>query len=266
VISTRYYQLKSQTPGPFSSSKASFLTRRYSFKVPIDMPTVVLAKVFSPEVIEPYTCLRMFDNDGDIPGKLREIPQAFYLLKPQLCMPNKNGYTIVADCKIPTAKPATRWKLRLFTKPALSIFSPERPLEGMSTRPLVMDFEDTFITNKHNVLFRYKIKVKDAAKCLTSMQLVFGLPSISVKLQLFDHDVEVFCAKGKGCVTNHATFIYANSPEGDSESTVSSARRGSVKNIVTSASVFHPPNQLSSCKNTSIYFKQASNHPNCQCI
>lgn len=198
------------------------------------MPTTVLAKVFTPEAIEPYTCVRMFDNDGDIPGSMVEIPQAFYLLKPQLLMPNKNGYTIVADCKMTVAKPATRWKLRLFTKPSITIFSPERPIEGMSTRPLVQDFEDTFIANKHNVLFRYKIKVKDAGECLTSMQLVFSLPSVTLKLQLFDHDVEVFCSKGKGCVTNHATNIYANSPDGDSETAVPHpGRRASARNIVT---------------------------------
>lgn len=138
----------------------------------------------------------------------------------------KNGYTLVADCKFPTMKPASRWKLRLFSKPLVDMFSPERPLEGLSTHPNVQDFEDTFQPNKHNILFRYKVKIKDTPDSMISIQLTFGLPNVPLKLQLLDNDAEIFCVKGKGCVTNIATTIFANSPDGD-ESIVT--RRTSVK-------------------------------------
>ena len=62
---------------------------KYSFTITV--PTVLLAKVYTPEAVESYTCLRLFDNDGSISGTMLEIPQAFYLLKPQICLPNNVG-------------------------------------------------------------------------------------------------------------------------------------------------------------------------------
>ncbi|KAJ3390553.1 hypothetical protein HDU92_000392 [Lobulomyces angularis] len=168
--------------------------------------------LFVPELIEVYTCLRLFNNDSEKEGLSVEYPLSFFNLKPQLLLPNKNGYTLIADCKMPIQKPQNKWKLRFYSDP---FHSPEKLFEGISLKPIVQDFEDLIVPNKHNILFRYIIKIKDGPENRVSMQLSFNLPFVSLNLQLFDHEEEIFSISGKGIVSMHAVTLYANFPEGD---------------------------------------------------
>ncbi|TPX58755.1 hypothetical protein SpCBS45565_g07927 [Spizellomyces sp. 'palustris'] len=160
-------------------------------------PTFLATSIFVPEYIQQSTCLRMFDNDTN-----EEIPQVFYQLRPRTYLPNQNGYTLVADCRISQPKPSGKWKLRFVSEP-IPVIPPERPLE-MWTKPIVQDFDDIYTPNKHNVLFRYVVKAKDAPMNCVSMQLTFSFPSIWLKLQVFDNGVEVQSARGKGIATIYA--------------------------------------------------------------
>ncbi|KAJ3104288.1 hypothetical protein HDU97_009364 [Phlyctochytrium planicorne] len=160
-------------------------------------PTFVSASLYVPESVQNYTCLRIFDCDSN-----EEIPQLFYNLKPRLLQPNKNGYMLLADCRSPTARGPGKWKFRLVSQPN-PLVSPEKPLD-ISTKLNTQDLEDMFVPNKHNILFRYVMKVKDGQESHVSAQLSFSLPSIWIKLQVFDNDVEVVSTRGKGTANIHA--------------------------------------------------------------
>ncbi|KAJ3145718.1 hypothetical protein HDU89_006953 [Geranomyces variabilis] len=163
-------------------------------------PTFLCAKIYVPEFMQATTCLRAVDNDTG-----QEIPLVFYTLRPRTYRPNKNGYTFVADCRTVQAKPSGKWKLRFVTEgpPAPPV---ERPLE-LWTKPIIQDLEDVCVPNKHNILFRQVVRVKDAPTACVSMQLTFLFPSVWLKLQVFDNDVEIHCARGKGVATLHVVNL-----------------------------------------------------------
>ncbi|KAJ3033694.1 hypothetical protein HK097_004754, partial [Rhizophlyctis rosea] len=160
-------------------------------------PTFLAASVYVPDSMQYATSLHMFDNDTG-----EEVPQVFFNLKPRLYLPNKEGYILVGESRTSQARPAGKWKLRLISEP-VPIATPERPLET-SVKPLVHDFEDVYVPNKHNILLRYVVKVKDAPTTSVSMQLSFSMPTVWVTLQMFHNDVEVTSVRGKGLVTVHA--------------------------------------------------------------
>ncbi|KAI8821854.1 uncharacterized protein EV422DRAFT_619596 [Fimicolochytrium jonesii] len=157
-------------------------------------PTFLAAYIYVPEYVQSQTCLRAVDNDTG-----EEVPLVFYLLRPQIYHPNKNGYTFVAECRTLTPKPAGKWKLR-YVSEAVPILGPEKPLE-LWIKPIVQDFDDVFTPNKYNLLFRYVVKVKDAPTNCVSLQLSFAFPTVWVKLQVFDNGVEMHSARGKGVAT-----------------------------------------------------------------
>ena len=84
-------------------------------------------------------------------------------------------------------------------------------------KPLVQDFEEIFVPNKHNILFRSILKVKDAPIANTSFQVSFSFPDINICLTLFDADQEVFSVKGFGFITVPSVILYpseeVNKPE-----------------------------------------------------
>ncbi|KAI8919009.1 hypothetical protein DFJ77DRAFT_259325 [Powellomyces hirtus] len=159
-------------------------------------PRFLSASIYVPEYMQPTTCLRVVDNDTG-----QEIPLVFYTLRPRTYMPNKNGYTFLADCRTTSAKPAGKWKLRYVTETA-PVIPPERPVE-LWTKPIVQDLEDVCTPNKHNILFRQVVRVKDAPTNSVSLQLTFTFPTVWLKLQVFDNDVEIQTARGKGVATIH---------------------------------------------------------------
>lgn len=59
------------------------------FFIPQMTPTTILAMLYGPDSVQQSMCLRLFDNDGANASAIVEIPQVFFMLKPQLCMPNK---------------------------------------------------------------------------------------------------------------------------------------------------------------------------------
>ncbi|KAI8853937.1 hypothetical protein BC829DRAFT_439713 [Chytridium lagenaria] len=160
-------------------------------------PTFIAASLYVPDTLQNFTCLRIFDCDSN-----EEIPQLFYNLKPRMLNPNKNGYMVLADCRNPAARGPGKWKLRLVSQPT-PIVSPERPLD-LYTKLSTQDLEEVYAPNKHNILFRYVLKVKDGQESHISSQLSFSLTSIWIKLQVFDNDVEVVSTRGKGIVGLHA--------------------------------------------------------------
>ncbi|KAI8609212.1 LD-carboxypeptidase-domain-containing protein [Chytriomyces sp. MP71] len=164
-------------------------------------PTYLAGSLFVPESLQNAACLRMFDNDT---GK--ELPHVFYCFKSRKFLPNKNGYTLLADCKTQVARPSAKWKLRLVSEPS-PIFPADKPIPDLSVKPIVQDFEDTYVQNKHNILFRFVLRVKDAPENYASLQLTFSVPNAELKMQVFDNDVEIASGFGKGIVTLHAVNL-----------------------------------------------------------
>ncbi|KAJ3025851.1 UNVERIFIED_CONTAM: hypothetical protein HDU68_006577 [Siphonaria sp. JEL0065] len=164
-------------------------------------PVYLAASLYVPDSLQTSACLRMFDNDT---GK--ELPHIFHNLKSSLFKPNTDGFTILADCRTATARPAGKWKLRLISDP-IPIYPPDKPPTEVSIKPITQDFEDSYIPNKHNILFRFVLKVKDAPENVASMQLSFSLPQAMLKLQVFDNDIEIASASGKGIVSLHTVSL-----------------------------------------------------------
>ena len=134
------------------------------------------------------------------------IPQVFGQLKTRKYLPNKNGYVLIAEVKTPMSRNPGKWKLRIISEPSLMSI-PEKPLE-VWLKPIVQDFEEVFVQNKYNTLFRSTLKVKDGLINHASIQVTY--PGYTVKLQLFENDTEVFCQKGAGTVTIPSfTFHFA---------------------------------------------------------
>ncbi|KAJ3209813.1 hypothetical protein HDU82_000053 [Entophlyctis luteolus] len=102
--------------------------------------------------------------------------------------------------------PSGKWKLRLISEPT-PIYPLDKIPPEMSVKPNVQDFEDLFVPNKHNILFRYVAKVKDAPENWASMQVTFSFPQAMLKLQVFDNDVEIASASGKGTAVLHAVQL-----------------------------------------------------------
>ncbi|KAJ3127400.1 hypothetical protein HK098_006389 [Nowakowskiella sp. JEL0407] len=198
-------------------------------------PTILSANLFVPDVIANFTCLRFFDNDTN-----SEIPQVFYVLKPRLFIPNKSGYTLVADTRSPSTKIQLKYKLRLISSPenpadmqapvnpttpvaistpsqpgasntvtttvntTTAVVAPPQTYDMIITKSLVFEFEDFYIPNKYNILFRYQIKVKETNDNCISTQLLFSFPTVLLKLTVFDNNVEIFSVKGRGVVSIYA--------------------------------------------------------------
>ena len=99
-----------------------------------------------------------------------------------------------------------KFKVRLISDPPI-VNNPERPLE-VWTKGIVQDFEEAYITNKHNIIFRYLLKIKDGILNPASMQVNFSIQSLPIKLELYDNDVQIFCAYGRGIVNIPLYILY----------------------------------------------------------
>jgi hypothetical protein len=137
--------------------------------------------------------------------------------------------------RTPQSRPAGKFKVRLITEPNWTP-AVDRPLETW-TKPNVQDFEEAFTPNKHNILFRSLLKVKDAPVNPASMQVTFSISELWIKLQLFDNDVEVFSGRGKGVVTIPVYFfLMAEEPKPEKGKDDKSAKdkpmsQGAARNI-----------------------------------
>lgn len=80
--------------------------------------------------------------------------------------------------------------------------------EFWHSKMTVQDFNEPYIPNKHNVLFRSVLKVKDAPIDNLSIQTTFTQSNVWLQLTLYDNDIEVFTQKGKGTVTLNGALLY----------------------------------------------------------
>ncbi|KAJ3342653.1 hypothetical protein HDU93_001633 [Gonapodya sp. JEL0774] len=159
------------------------------------------ASVHMAESLQHAAALRVVDNDT---GK--EMPGAIQNAHARTYLPNKNGYTLLADCKYPPVHPACKWKLRLIAEASVIPLFDRVPNE-LALKATIQDFEEVFVPNRHSVLFRSILKIKDAPENIISAQLMFEHQGLSVQLQLFDNEVEIYSAKGRGCAIIYAATL-----------------------------------------------------------
>lgn len=98
------------------------------------------------------------------------------------------------------ARPATKWKLRLYSDDLQTSLIDK---ELFTTKMTAQDINEVYSPNRHNVLFRSLIKIKDGIVSPNnlSVQVDFSFNAIWLDLVLYDNDVEICRAKGKGVVS-----------------------------------------------------------------
>ncbi|KAH6594261.1 hypothetical protein BASA50_006733 [Batrachochytrium salamandrivorans] len=169
--------------------------------VMINDPTFMGIHLYVPESMQSVTCVRVINNDTGY-----EIPSVFFSVLPQLYQPTKSGYTILADTRTSTiARQATRWKLRIVSNSIPQSLSDK---EIVSIKPTVQDFEEPYVHNKRYTLFRFALKVKDALINNAAFQVVFSIPSVWIRLQIFDNDTEILSTRGKGTATCYSAILH----------------------------------------------------------
>lgn len=113
---------------------------------------------------------------------------------------------MIAELKTPFARSQGKFKVRLITDTPI-VATPEKPLDFWA-KGVVQDFEEGYVKNKHNIIFRYLLKLKDGNFNPASMQVSFSNPNPKIKFQLFDHDNLIFSVLGRGCVTIPLYIFY----------------------------------------------------------
>jgi hypothetical protein len=110
----------------------------------------------------------------------------------------------MAESKAPSSRPVSKWKFRLLSDILPPILGEK---ETLSVKPSIQDLEDSYHTNKHNILFRSHLKVRDAHMTNAFIHLAF-LPNVMISLTLFDNDIEIANARGKGSATIRSVFLH----------------------------------------------------------
>ncbi|KAJ3113426.1 hypothetical protein HDU96_003399 [Phlyctochytrium bullatum] len=157
-------------------------SNKRGYKFTVDCPTSYHISFYSREDF-------FLDDEGKYLQErlglhVKDIDESFPAQSSGSCSNvNKNGYVILADCRTSIARGSGKWKLRLVSD-AVPIVNPERPLD-LYTKLNVQDFDEMYIPNKHNILFR---------------------------LQVFDNDVELISGRGKGIVSLHA-YLSPSAPD-----------------------------------------------------
>jgi hypothetical protein len=167
---------------------------KQAFTIP--KPVLLYPTIYVPESIQYNTSLHVIDNDTN-----KEIDHSFFRVKPKKYLPNTNGYTVVAECKSPNTKINGRWKMRLISYP---VSIPE-PLT--ISKYNVQDFNEIYTPNKHNVLFRYLVKVKDCTKNQLSLKLTFSNKNSYVTLNVYDRNELLVSSKGKGTASIMSVYL-----------------------------------------------------------
>ncbi|KAI9143901.1 hypothetical protein BKA69DRAFT_1122933 [Paraphysoderma sedebokerense] len=234
-------QLSPQPPGSWN------ILFKYTFQ--FQEPVFLSAQLFIPEAINLYTNLRMIDNDKNadttesmismlIPGvyspnKVSSVPLWFSsqddnfidsVLEFRLgyVLHDQNGYTLLAESKAPFQRNPGKWKLRLISEPypvlpnivtVVKDIPPPEPNTGVAVGPkfFVQDFEESYVPNKSNVMFRYAIKVPTTIpEAQLSIQLSFSVPGVVLVLTVLDYEVEVVKVKAKSIVTIPNVTLFKN--------------------------------------------------------
>ncbi|KAI8907858.1 hypothetical protein EDD86DRAFT_208312 [Gorgonomyces haynaldii] len=166
--------------------------------------TFMLINLYIPESLVNNTMIHVINNDTG-----EDMRRVNYCIAPQVFEPNKNGYILMCNTRPTTARGACKWKIRMFSENLVQAMS-ER--ETLSIKPNIQEIEDAFHPNKHNILFRQLIKVKDAPMANCSFQTQF-LQHMNISLTLFDNDVEIASSRGRGsAVIRQATLFQVEDP------------------------------------------------------
>ena len=114
---------------------------------------------------------------------------------------------MVGESRAMTSRPATKWKFRLFSD---TITSSLIDKELFTTKMSIQDVNEAYVLNRHNILFRSLIKIKDGLYNPNnlSIQIDFSISGICLDLVLYDNDVEIYRAKGKGVVSIFNILLY----------------------------------------------------------
>lgn len=77
----------------------------------------------------------------------------------------------------------------------------------LSLKPIIQDLEDLYISNKHSVLCRLVLKVKDCNSTNIAAQLAF-LPKVYIRLVLYDGDCIIGEAVGRGSAVIRSSTLF----------------------------------------------------------
>jgi hypothetical protein len=111
--------------------------------------------------------------------------------------------------------------------------------EGIFTKTNIQDFSEDYIQNKHNVMFRSILKIKDSTT-LASIQTTFSSPNVWFKLQLFYNETELYSCKGKGVATISNVLMQLSDEPVLAASKPTKEDKKFVQPQVTSAQVVQP--------------------------
>ncbi|KAJ2999333.1 hypothetical protein HDV02_003114 [Globomyces sp. JEL0801] len=151
-------------------------------QVAVPEPTFIMANIHVPDSLSHTTILHAINNDTGIPS----------------------GYTFLAENRCTTNRPAMKWKFRLISESIPPVLAEK---ELISTKMNLLDLSEAYVPNKHNTLYRFVLKIKDAPINNISIQTAFSIPSIFIKLTLYDNDVEIASCQGKGLATIYSVVI-----------------------------------------------------------
>ncbi|KAJ3309415.1 hypothetical protein HDV04_006156 [Boothiomyces sp. JEL0838] len=166
----------------------------------VNEPTFYIANLYVPESMQSCTLVKAINNDTG-----EELSQIGYQLCSQVFQPSKAGYTIMAETRSLAGRPQAKWKFRLMSANITPVLSEK---EIISTKMNIQDFTEPYVPNKHHILFRSVLKVKDAPINNLSLQVSFSMQSIWIKVILFDNDVEICAVQGKGMATINNVLLY----------------------------------------------------------
>ncbi|KAJ3269871.1 hypothetical protein HDV01_000833 [Terramyces sp. JEL0728] len=163
-------------------------------------PTFYISNLYIPDSMQSSTIVRAINNDtGD------ELKQIGFQLYPQVFQPSKSGYTILAETRSLTGRPQAKWKFRLMSENITPTLSEK---ETVSTKMNIQDFTEAYAPNKHHILFRSVLKVKETPINNLSLQVSFSMQSIWIKIVLYDNDVEICSVQGKGLATINNVLLH----------------------------------------------------------
>ncbi|KAI8894553.1 hypothetical protein BC833DRAFT_651992 [Globomyces pollinis-pini] len=171
----------------------------FKHQVAVPEPTFMMANIHVPDSLSHTTILHAINNDTGIP-----VPLIGLNLYPQLYPASKSGYTFLAENRCTTNRPAMKWKFRLISESIPPVLAEK---ELISTKMNLLDLSEAYVPNKHNTLYRFVLKIKDAPINNISIQTAFSIPSIFIKLTLYDNDVEIASCQGKGLATIYSVVI-----------------------------------------------------------
>jgi hypothetical protein len=107
----------------------------------------------------------------------------------------QSGYLFIGESRNFQSKTPVKWKFRLYSD-KLTPTACEKDI--LYTKLNTQDLSEAYYPNKHNILFRSILKVRDAPTTFASIQTAFSEPSVLIKLTLYNNGVELCRSEGRG--------------------------------------------------------------------